>query len=103
MANYLKVNSQDHASSEEGFIEICQEPSCFNHPFESVPIVLPELLKCCKITVNPLLAHVLSMVEDPSVGWREGTEKWFIVQDAMLLSRAEQSHLGLSFCCPFAN
>lgn len=71
MANYLKVNSQDHASSEEGFIEICQEPSCFNHPFESVPIVLPELLKCCKITVNPLLAHVLSMVEDPSVGWRE--------------------------------
>lgn len=29
MANYLKVNSWDHASLEEGFVEIYQEPKRF--------------------------------------------------------------------------
>lgn len=71
MANYWKVDSQDHASSEEEFIEICQEPSGFNHPLESVPVVLPEFLKCCKVTVGPLLAQAFSVVRDPRVGWWE--------------------------------
>lgn len=44
MANYMKVKSQDHASPEEGFTDIYHEHTHFNHPLESVPVVLPDLL-----------------------------------------------------------
>lgn len=60
MANYLKVNSQDHAVQKTGSLKCAQEPSRFNHPFESVPAVLPEFLKCCRITVGPLSTSVVS-------------------------------------------